>query len=139
MYLLCGRSKQSPRPRPTALKVLQHLDLIDNCDLIVLIEVGHLHGACDVTARFAVFSDVLSLFAGHEIAVHAPGIGLGKDFHGQEFERAAVDPGFGGHEALEGVVGLAAVGRAGVENDLAVHIAGFRVPERGVAQVADAL
>lgn len=70
----------------------------------------------------------LNLLAGAEGAVDSEGIDLVEDLHGEEPERAAVNPGLGGGEAGECVVRLAAVGGAAVVHDLAAHGAREGVP-----------
>lgn len=70
----------------------------------------------------------LNLLAGAEAAVDTEGIDLVEDLHGEEPERAAVEPGLGFREAGERVVRLAAVGGAAVVHDPAAHGAREGVP-----------
>lgn len=66
--------------------------------------------------------------ASAQAAVDTEGIDLVEDLHGEETERAAVDPRLGRGEAGERVVRLAAVGGAAVVHDTAAHSASEGVP-----------
>lgn len=70
----------------------------------------------------------LNLLSSAQAAVDTEGINLVEDLHGEEAERAAVDPRLGRGEAGERVVRLAAVGGPAVVHDTAAHGAREGVP-----------
>ena len=63
--LLGGDAEEGPGPGPAPLEVLDHLDLVDDGDLVGLVEVGHLDGARHVLGRLLLGPGVLPLFASH--------------------------------------------------------------------------
>lgn len=71
---------------------------------------------------------ILKLLSSAQAAVDTEGINLVEDLHGEETERAAVDPRLGCGEAGERVVRLAAVGGPAVVHDTAAHGAREGVP-----------
>ena len=69
------------------------------------------------------FHDML-LFARHQIAGDAVSIGIFVNFKSQQTERPQIDTSPGLLEGLNGVMGLAAVGRSDMENKMPVHLPG---------------
>ena len=63
--LLGGDAEECPGPGPAPLEVLDHLDLVDDGDLVGLVEVGHLDGARHVLRRLLLRPSVLALLASH--------------------------------------------------------------------------
>ena len=122
VHLLRRQPEEGPRPGPAAVRVRQHLDLVQHPDLDGRREIRHLHGAGDVPRAVRG----LALLARDELAGHAVRVEPAMDLPGQQAQRPAVDPGPRRREGREGRVGLAGVRRPAVQH--LVGVRGFGAP-----------
>ena len=65
MDLLGGDAEESPGPGPAPLEILDHLDLINDGDLVSLVKVGHLDSARHVIRGLLLGPRILPLLARH--------------------------------------------------------------------------
>ncbi len=121
---------QGCRPGPTALLVLQHLNLVQDGHTHFHRGVHHLNRAGSVLGT----GHHHALFARHQIAGDARVHQTITHLHGQQSQRSQIHAGSGFHQGFQGLVRLARIGRAQTEHQMAADASGQAEHFREVAQ-----
>ena len=114
-----ARLKPQNRPDPGVhpVRICDHLRLINDCNIVIFIQIGHLHcGRRDSAALFLNAFLPRPHGTGHPVFVH-----LLVDLQGQQAQRAQIDPAPGQLQPLQRTEGLPAVGGTNVQDKMPVH------------------
>lgn len=121
-----GHAQHRLGPGPAPLAVGNHLAFVNDGHVVPFAFGEHFDGAGGVFgARDPLFLFPGDHVAGDAVAVHAFG-----HFHGQQAQGGQVDAPGGAFAGYHGVVGLAGIGGADVEDEVASHAAGHGVQVR---------
>ena len=122
MDLSGAYSKNRLRPGMPPVRVCNHLRFVNNRNVIVFIKIRHLNGRShDSAVRFLNALLPGPHGAGNLILVH-----LLVHLQRQQAKRSQIDAAPGQFQPLQGPEGLAAVGRADVQNEAPVHLTHLR-------------
>ena len=123
MHSLRADSHDGGCPGAAAGSVRDHLRLVDDCHIIIVLEAEHLYGGRLMPGAL----DQILFLSGHQGAGAFSPVQSLILLVGKEAQGGQIDSGFRPHELFDGIVGLAGIGRSDMEHKLPVHHSGSRI------------